>query len=238
MLKDHRLNISLVFSFLWHLMLACMITIVIGTIKTNQKASTTVAFLGQLIPQENRFVVDLTKTPRPLEPKEQKLKSLYDDSYLTLNSLERESEFWQDTLITKRLKVPSAELEIAFEKEKLAPTLYHMLGVEKTIKTMSSEFEGLLAEREVIYKPDITDFLSSLMLVGEDADLTRASLILKVYVASDGRVAKVEKLVSSGLPEFDRLGIKYLRLWQFVAISKRDEPFMCGTIKLDLSVAE
>ncbi|MBI4845558.1 MAG: TonB family protein [Candidatus Omnitrophica bacterium] len=89
------------------------------------------------------------------------------------------------------------------------------------IKTESSRFKELsVAEsmeeqfkRKVLFKPEMPEYPQWAKEIGGNFEVQ-----LKFLVLPDGAVGTVEKITSSGYPELDEIGIRYIRRWKFIAL--------------------
>jgi hypothetical protein len=101
-----------------------------------------------------------------------------------------------------------------FRKDKEVPNIVKEVKRDKAYIRNSSEISGPVAEREVIYKPKKPRLPSWIT--------TKVSFILELEfsVSSQGDVKEVVPVVSSGNPEVDLLGIRYLKGWKFAPLTQ------------------
>jgi TonB family C-terminal domain len=72
--------------------------------------------------------------------------------------------------------------------------------------------EGL--KRAILFKPELPVYPEWAKEIGNDFELE-----LKFLILPDGTVGPIEKITSSGYPELDEIGIRYIRKWRFIPIS-------------------
>ncbi|MFH2145560.1 MAG: TonB family protein [Candidatus Omnitrophota bacterium] len=70
-------------------------------------------------------------------------------------------------------------------------------------------------KRSIMYKPELPACPD---WAGDSTG--NFELKLKFLILPDGSVGKVEKLISSGYPELDEIGMRYMRKWHFIALPK------------------
>ncbi|RKY36251.1 MAG: hypothetical protein DRP78_04145 [Candidatus Omnitrophota bacterium] len=68
-------------------------------------------------------------------------------------------------------------------------------------------------ERKIIYKPELPVYPA-----WAKAMCSNFKIRLKFLILSDGTVTDIEKLSSSGYPELDAVGIRYIRGWKFMPL--------------------
>ncbi|MBI3990571.1 MAG: energy transducer TonB, partial [Candidatus Omnitrophica bacterium] len=88
----------------------------------------------------------------------------------------------------------------------------------KGVKAPELEIEGPAKERVVLYKPPLPPYPKWAEMAGLDFDL-----VLKFMVNQKGEVKLVETLISSGYPQVDTLGLRYLKNWRFNPLSSEDD---------------
>jgi TonB family protein len=117
-------------------------------------------------------------------------------------------------------------LGMAFSEDKEIPNITGERSPQHVRMKSSGEIIGPIAEREVIYKPRKPQLPS---WVTSSVPFT---LELEFLVSAQGEVKKVVPVVSSGDPEVDLLGVRYLKSWKFVPLAQGFDGEQSGRIKL------
>jgi len=97
--------------------------------------------------------------------------------------------------------------------------------------SISEEVNGEL-KRSVLVKPKLPEYPEWAKKLGSDFEVE-----LKFLILSDGTVGTVDKITSSGYPELDEIGIRYIRKWKFMALpdgAAQDKQW--ATIKLNFKI--
>jgi TonB family protein len=121
----------------------------------------------------------------------------------------------------KKSALPLAELS-----QKQTPELTEKPVTPERFSVFESRQDDL--GRSVIYKPELPKYPEWLRKLGSDFEVN-----LKFLILPDGTIANVEKVSSSGYPEVDEIGVRYIRKWKFMPVA-RDLPQenQWGLIKL------
>ncbi len=68
-------------------------------------------------------------------------------------------------------------------------------------------------QRSIIYKPELPTYSEWAKEFGNNFEIE-----LKFLILPDGTVGNVEKITSSGYPELDEIGVRYIRKWKFMPL--------------------
>lgn len=116
-------------------------------------------------------------------------------------------------------------LGVSFRKRKEIPNIVKGMSKHATHPGSPSMISGDIAKREVIYKPKKPKLPSwitaSVPFVVE----------LDFCVLPQGEVKEVVPAVSSGNPEVDLLGIRYLKSWKFAPLAQNRDEEQGGRVK-------
>lgn len=196
-------------SFLWHLLCIRTITIIPLQPAVQFPRFSEVAFLGSIL-REPDFEIQLSKLPFSRRPEE-----------VTRPYLQRSGRLLDASLVTPGRWVASTyqtPLSLAeglplyqklFLRQKATPR-FSTGPSETPLDQGVFRFEGPGSQRTLYYRPKRPQLPRWI-----DPREVRAELKFKFWISPEGKVRSVEKLISSGNPKVDMIGIRYLRRWQF-----------------------
>jgi len=85
-----------------------------------------------------------------------------------------------------------------------------------------------ITPRSIIFKPESPEYPAWAKSLGSEFEIE-----LKFSILPDGTVGIIEKVISSGYPEIDEIGMRYIRKWKFMPLTKNALPqHQWGIIKL------
>ena len=220
MFKDRAFNLSILFSFAWHLFWICAIGIIITPTVQSSNVYQEIGFLGPIL-EKTAFDLMVDEVKPQAEILYAKSSMLIEGIYLKPKgpnrkvlkefALQREADKFM--IILQRYLKGSKEIPVYLTEE------IDMLYTEKDIKVISS-IEGPAQNREIIFKPESLTIPRGLYSDAEDYVIK-----LKFFVSNNGIVRDIEPVVSSGYPELDLEGIRFLKAWRFSpsGLAKDDE---------------
>lgn len=227
MFANRAFNIAFIVSLTWHLvcMFAFNVVVLPGRYKTRDLTS--VSFLGPIL-EETALQIMLVNKPVAVTTR-------YRHSLKYTHSFDRKDEplLVNETTDEARRHVSanvedniSNALGIIFRKDKELPNIVKGIGRRDTHFRGSSGISGAIAEREIIYKPNkpkLPSWITASVPYMVELDFR---------VSSQGEVKEVVPAVSSGNPEVDLLGIRYLKGWKFAPLTRDRDDEERGRIKL------
>jgi len=140
----------------------------------------------------------------------------------------------QIALNQDKTEVPDSGFDI-MEKKPLPLTELSEKDAPKVLVDIPLKEQFLLAvkmeeefKRSVFFKPDLPAYPEWAKKLGNYFEVQ-----LKFLILPDGTVANVEKITSSGYPELDEIGVRYIRKWKFMSLpAQADQKEQWGVIKL------
>lgn len=198
MLGKNIFNIALSCSLIWHLLGVQVVGILwpVDLVKPN---FATINFWGPILesPSLNSGWLDVESAAE--SRKNRKLPSKADKVTTELTQVVSFNELEKETL-------PLSELS-----EKATPEVF--LDIPTQDKFLVKEtIEGQL-KRSVLIKPELPEYPKWAKELDTDFEIK-----LKFLILPDGTVGVVEKITSSGYPELDELGMRYIRRWKFLSL--------------------
>jgi len=210
MFKDRAFNLSILFSFAWHLFWICAIGIIITPTVQPSDIYPEVDFLGPILEKTAFDLMAEEATPQ-VEILYAKSSMLIEGIYLkpkgpnrkVLKEFAPQRETNKFMLILQRYLKGSKEIPVYLTEE------IDMLYTEKDVE-VTPLVEGPAQNREIIFKPEPLTVPRGLYSDAEDYVIK-----LKFYVSNNGIVRDVEPVASSGYPQLDLEGIRFLKAWRF-----------------------
>lgn len=123
-------------------------------------------------------------------------------------------------------------LGMRFRADKEVPNMIRGKERYDTYFRSSSKISGPVAKREVIYKPRKPKLPSWI------ATMVPFMLELEFSVSTQGDVNEVVPVVSSGNPEVDLLGVRYLKSWKFAPLAQGLSEEQRGRIKVIFGIED
>lgn len=194
MIEKNIFNIALSCSLVWHLVGGQAVTIVWPTRLSRQQFAT-VNFWGSILESVdyNSLYSDLDK------PEESQAQ----DSPVVKN---RRGSTKDDSNIPKKESIPLAKLS-AEETPKVK------IGFSRPEQFSIAEQVNGDFKRSVLVKPELPEYPEWAKELGTDFEVE-----LRFLVLPDGTIGTVDKVTSSGYPELDEIGVRYIRKWKFMAL--------------------
>ena len=233
MFKNRVFNAAFIFSLTWHIVCMSAVDVVILPGRYKARNLTSVSFLGPILEETALQIMLVNKPVAVTTDYQHALK------YTHSISEKRGSPFGgyaEDAAAGKESaraedKISSA-LARPFQSAKKAPAAIRRARRPRPPVKASGSISGALAEREVIYKPGKPKLPSWI-----DASASYM-LELELSVSTQGEVNEVVPVVSSGNPEVDLLGIRYIKAWKFVPLAYGSADGQRGRVRLIFAVHE
>lgn len=233
MFANRAFNIALMISFTWHVLCMSLVNIVVLPGKYKMRDLTSVSFLGPIL-EETALNIMLANKPEAVITTYQ--YSLRD----VPNYVDKEDAALRDKIReeAERYVADNAEdrlgsaLNPHFKEKKEMPNFVKRTARPNRQPKPSSAIDGTAAGREIIYKPKIPKLPSRI-----DAG-TPFTMELEFWISAQGEVKKIVPVVSSGNPEVDLLGIRYMKAWKFAPTTEALQEEQNGKIKLVFSARE
>lgn len=233
----HAFLFALCLSVLWHLALLASVKVYVGSRDAGPPAASKVSFIGSIL--EDRPMTASNRTgktyPKEVPPANLGTSEIFDAQRLKAADSMKIVPL-PDTYSSRSKPLGREEYsgtkdipEKAVDKVKVA------------YKTFQTDIEGPARTREVVYKPELPNYLSWDEGLGVDLDRlgNRFTMELKFWVSPEGRVDSVERISSSGHPTVDIIGMRYLKGWQFTPLrSAGAGQNQWGTVKLDFTLSK
>ena len=198
-----RFDYWLLISIFWHLCWFSAVGVVV-TPEKEEENFTVVSFLGSILDETNFKVTE--ETPGPA------IKQV-DSSHNALTPVIAAPERQVSESVMRVLEDKKTAM-VPFGGSKENPADVSPPEEARGLKAPEFEIEGPAAERRVMYKPALPAYPKWAEEAGLVFDLT-----LKFSVNQVGEVMLVETLVSSGYPQIDATGMRYLKNWLFNPLS-------------------
>ena len=232
MFTNKAFNITFLISLVWHLFCMSFINIVVLPGRYKTRELTSVSFLGPILERTALEIMLINKPVGVTTRYQYSSKSPYSLDRKEKLPLENETKDEAKKYISTHSednmgKVPGTILQS--DKEVPNPSITKETRAKDAYKGLN-EISGPVAAREVIFKPSKPE-LPSWITAG-----VPFTLELEFSVSTQGEIKKIVPVVSSGNPEVDLLGIRYLKGWKFAPLThglQRDESgrikFIFGT---------
>jgi len=209
MLEKKVFTIALSCSLIWHLLGVQAVNIV-WPVEFFPVKFAPINFLGAILEQTNLDNLD----------KDQLFIDKNDDTSDTLLSKPAQDLQYDQTEI-KKSSLSTADLS---EKD-IPDVLFELKSSEQFIV---KEEIGVELERGILFKPGLPVYPDWARELGSDFEIQ-----LKFLILPDGIVGNVENITSSGYPELDEIGVRYVRKWKFMPLSiEASQTEQWGIIKL------
>ncbi len=139
----------------------------------------------------------------------------------------------QKALHIEKPMAPDRPEEKAFQealaKEVKASPLGMFRATDERIEGKKIHIDGPAGERALLYRPEPPRYPGWWL---KDIRYT-FDMRLKFWVSPSGKVSNVKVLTSSGYPEIDLVGVRYLRGWRFEALADNEpQRNIWGTVEL------
>lgn len=201
-------NFALGFSIVWHLLWVEMVTIV-WPAKLIRPQHAAINFLGQILEGSNQASGFVSS----FELKKEKMQS------------EAEKEQGRENIqvaVLPEESIAAAELSVNITPEFKIDTT----AAKQSI--IAQQVNEDIEHRSVIYKPELPVYPQWVKEIDFDFGVE-----LKFLILPDGTVGNVERITSSGHPELDEIGVRYIRKWKFMPLpTEMQNAGQWGIIKL------
>ena len=219
MFRDRAFNLSIVFSFLWHLFWLTVIGVVITPSIQLSNAYQEVDFLGPIL-EKTAFDIMVENVKPQAETLYAREALFIDNVYLkpkgperkvlTVFSVSKAQERF--TYVVKEYIRENKEIPTYFSED------LRMIYAKRDVTRKLPFVEGPIQERELIFKPQPVTVPRGLY-----SDDERYIVKVKFFVSENGIVRDVEPLQSSGYPEIDLRAIRFVKNWRFSPGSTSEE---------------
>ena len=203
-----ELGIALFVSALWHLACISSVTIVSLPPRVKFPRFSQISFVGSIL-NEPDFEIRLSQLPFTRRPNEVIQPFLQRSGRLVSAPLTTPG-FWM---------VPGGNIASAAETFRLSEDLFLAQRADPLFSpehlALPQEKEALVLEgpahqRVLYYRPDRPPLPRWV-----DLKKVKTDLRFKFWITPDGKTESIETVVSSGDPEVDLIGVRYLRRWRF-----------------------
>lgn len=162
----------------------------------------TISFLGPIL--EREIIVDAAKQ----EESPKRFYTFFKRDFQPLEFFGPEMEVAENfnPKESYEINIPIGEIFVE-EKEEIEPKSASDI-IEYDFG--QSVEEGPLSKRRIISKGELPDYYKWAQQNAQGFNMK-----FKLWVSADGRVVKIDRLLSSGLPQVDALGINYVQQWRF-----------------------
>lgn len=210
MFTNRAFNAAFLLSLAWHLLCMSMVSIVVLPGKYKARELTSVSFLGPIL-GETALEIMLVNKPVAITTR-------YHRTLRYTHSFDKKEKLLLKERAGDRAKKHKSAYDeggigrasaTIFNRDKEIPNIVKRGRRQDDYPKSSSELLGSIARREVIYRPTKPKLPSRVM---SSAPFT---LELEFSVSAQGEIKKVVPVVSSGNPEVDLLGTRYLKGWKF-----------------------
>ena len=192
MLEKNIFNIALSCSLVWHLLGGQAVKIV-GPARLTAQQFTSINFWGCILESVDYNFPDENIEGEIEAPKE------------------TENEVYEKHTADKFSDVQKKSIPLAKLSTKASPKVtIEMPDSDKFL--ISEEFISEL-KRSLLLKPKLPEYPAWAKKIGSDFEIE-----LKFLILPDGTIGKVEKITSSGYPELDEIGVRYMRKWKFISL--------------------
>ena len=223
MFPGKELGIALFVSALWHLVCIFSITIVSFPREVKFPSFSQISFVGSVL-SEPDFEIRLSQLPFTRRPDEV-IQPFLQRSGRLMSAPLTTPGFWTasggsvGSVEETRL---SEDLFLAQRPDPLFFPEHFELPQEKEAFVL----EGPARQRILYYRPERPQLPRWV-----DLKKVKAQLRFKFWITPQGKTESIETLVSSGDPQVDLIGVRYLRRWRF---NPRPEGREWGTVSFPL----
>lgn len=215
MFTNKAFNVAFLISLAWHLLCMSAVSIVVLPGKYKTRELTSVSFLGPIL---KKTVLEIMLANKPVAVTTRYQHSLkYTHSFNKKDKLSLEDVTGDEAkkhISTHAIDIIGKVSGMALPKDKEIPNMVRGISEEKTYFRSSNKISSPIVKREVIYKPKKPRLPSWI------AASPPFKLELEFSVSAQGEVKEVVPIVSSGDPEVDLLGIRYLKCWRFTPLAQ------------------
>lgn len=212
--KDRALNIAILISASWHLVCVLAVAPVLLP-QRPARGHAAISFLGSILENVNPLKEAPSAPKRVLSGVSAKEIALGQPDLLSdIRGAEQEKD---ESPIGAAGYRDAADFKAGFRKE------------QPEIKLSDLMLKGEARDRAVLYKPELkkADVLPS------DFNSDYAMNIM-FKISREGFVKEPQCVISSGAPEIDRIGMRYIRGWRFMPSEKDNQE---GVIRISLEAA-
>ena len=227
MFKNKSFTIAFSISALWHIFWMSALNIAMpGNLQLVKTSG--VSFLGPIL-DKTAFDVILKDRPKFID-------TIYKIPQIPLDGLiSLELPAIQQKFESGIISIPTRDrFEISLRglvaNVKKIPS-YHDDTFQRTSQPIYADrVQGPASVRVLLYKPEPPRLPNIL-----DVTDKKFTMKLKFYISADGKVERVQPVSSSGYPDVDLLGVRYIKEWKFEPKRTSAEPEW-GIIDLDLEM--
>ena len=207
MFADRIFIIAFSFSLVWHLLWMSSVSIVVPE-NLKLVGTSGISFLGPIL---DKTAFDMIMEDRPdFIDTTYRLPSLFLDSLMLLELPSGDEEFDRGIISVPNKEKAYVSLRDLMGEVKKTPTYLREPFSSVPRKMTPSGLEGPVSARAVLFKPELPKLPQMF-----DVRDRQFSIKLKFYVLPDGKVESAEPVLSSGYPDIDLQGIRYIKNWQF-----------------------
>ena len=212
MFRSRVFNIALLLSLAFHLSCIFGVNIVVLPGRYSMRDLTSVSFLGPIL-DKTALEIILANKPVGVTTTYQRDLSAYVQAAGRKERVPAQDEAKQH-IDTRAEDSIDKVLGRIFRREKEIPGIVTSRTAEEPFFKGSGEISGTVADREIMYKPARPELPTW-------TDVKPPfTLELEFVVSAQGEVKEVVPFISSGNPEIDLMGIRYLKSWRFAPLTK------------------
>jgi TonB family protein len=212
MFTNRVFNFMFSVSLIWHVFWMSALRI---TIPENLKLveTTKVSFLGPIL---DKTALDVFMESRPkIMDTGYRISKMSVAEVASLEPPSVESKYYTGIVSVKSADTFKISLRRLLSGTKKTPNYYPEVsqktdGRDNFAKEQNIPIEGPAGKRALLYRPEFPE-LPSLVDAGGESFSVR----IKFSVLPGGKVAKAQPVASSGYPDIDLLGIRYVNKWEF-----------------------
>lgn len=223
-------TIAIMISLAWHFFLGATFNVVVTPIVLSPVSKFShVNFLGPLLLEDISPKTGIEARPTFVRGRVERTVS-YKESFFYAKIQRPKKEAPEKRLenLTVFKERAIAQATPSLYEKALAPFFYEE---QQEYEPKISDLMGPIIGRKVFSKPEVPTSVKWPVKMMQDQDIDSFDMMLRFYVSPGGEVESVEKIYSSGYPEVDIIGIRYIKMWKFAPASG-DEPQM-GMIRIN-----
>lgn len=213
-------------SLAWHIFCMFAVNVVVLPGKYRARDLSSVSFLGPIL-EETALQIMLVNKPVAVTTRYQhSLKYTHRIVEKEDTPLRDESRDYAKRYVSANAEESiGSSLGVSFRKMKEVPNIVKGMSKDATHPQSPSALSGDIVEREIIYKPKkpkLPSWITAKVPFVVELDFC---------VSSQGEVKEIVPAVSSGNPEVDLLGIRYLNSWKFAPLAENRDEERRGRVK-------
>jgi len=204
---------AVIISVVWHLFLGTAFSIVVTPVKLSPVSKfSNVNFLGPLLLEGLGAKTDIKIKPDYARVSPERKITYEEKFYAKIERSKRQVPTKKLDNLDVYASRQISQGPVSLYSKSLAPFFY---SEQQEYEPRVYDVTGQVAGRKVIYKPQLPVSVKWPVKMTQDLDIDSFDMMLRFYVSPGGEVESVEKIYSSGYPEVDIIGIRYIKMWKF-----------------------